>query len=94
MSEILQQSKINAPSLHKRKSNFHAIEYRKQQEADQNVHILGGEIVNSEDIQSESGDNEGFSTIDKNDKSFEMKHSPNRELLNSNDSRSKLLSLS
>lgn len=58
------------------------------EEAVSGTHILGGEVVNSEDIQSDS-DYADISTVDKNDQNTETKFSPSKIRLNTDDSRSK-----
>jgi hypothetical protein len=77
------------PTLDKRRSNYNAILHRKIEETTPGIHILGGEIVNSEDIQSDS-EYADISTVDKNDQNTESKFPPSKKL-NSDDSRSKQL---
>ena len=48
-------------------TNVHAIEERYQEEHEKGVHILGGEVVSSAEIQSDDEIQQEFSNLDKPD---------------------------
>lgn len=75
--------------LHKRKSNFNAISQRRKEEKEMGVKIQGGEIVNSDEIQSDSQEYADLSTLDKQAENSEDKCVQSRELLKKSSSRSK-----
>jgi hypothetical protein len=77
------------PYLNKRKSNFSAIQKRKFEEAEKGVHILGGEIVESEEIQSESAENPEVNTVDKPEDTSKDKYASDNNILKRSGSYSK-----
>lgn len=75
--------------LKKRQSNYDAINNRKIEESQKGVLILGGEVVNSEEIRSDSQDYADLSTVDKAADNTQDKSIIGRVRLNKSPSSSK-----
>lgn len=81
---------VALPSLNKRRSNYSLIRKKQNEEQERGIHMLGGEVGASADIQSSSADYNDISTVDKNEQNSGERVTASRHRLNKSSSRSKL----